>query len=152
MKLGDGQLRSRRALGARSSSSAVHKLTRRRRHRRPPPRSASIILLNKKVLSHYNFKAVNSLLTYHCVIAVVLLRAAAAAGWVEITPLTRQVFLQWAPLNVIFVGMLATAFKSLGLVRAGRRRPACALLQLRPRMQVHGAAWAAAQWQQLAHH
>jgi hypothetical protein len=79
--------------------------------------SASIILLNKKVLSHYNFTAVNCLLAYHGAIAVALLRAAEAAGLVEITPLTREVFVIWLPLNCIFVGMLATAFKALGLVR-----------------------------------
>ena len=59
----------------------------------------------------------NALLAYHCAIACALLRGARALGCAEIAPLTREVFLVWAPLNVIFVGMLATAFKSLGLVR-----------------------------------
>lgn len=78
--------------------------------------SSSIILLNKKVLSHYNFTAVNTLLAYHCIIAVVLLRLTQLFGFVEIVPLTREVLVMWFPLNCIFVGMLATAFKSLGLV------------------------------------
>ncbi|KIY98159.1 GDP-mannose transporter [Monoraphidium neglectum] len=81
--------------------------------------SSSIILLNKQVLSHHGFKAVNSLLAYHCLIAVALLRGAAALGLVEIAPLTRDVLRLWLPLNFIFVGMLATAFKSLGLLGVG---------------------------------
>jgi hypothetical protein len=81
--------------------------------------SASIILLNKKVLSHYDFHAVYSLLLYHCVIAVALLRGAAALGLCELTPLTRETLRLWLPLNVVFVAMLATAYKALGLVRFG---------------------------------
>lgn len=81
--------------------------------------SASIILLNKSVLSNYKFTAVNTLLAYHCVIAVVLLRLAAALRLVEIVPLTREVLVMWLPLNFIFVGMLATAFKALGLLGVG---------------------------------
>jgi GDP-mannose transporter len=77
------------------------------------------------VLSRYKFTAVNTLLAYHCAIAVALLKAAAAAGLVEIQPLSRDVLALWLPLNFIFVGMLATAFKSLGLVRAARRGARC---------------------------
>jgi len=78
--------------------------------------SSAIILLNKKVLSHYSFTAVNTLLAYHCVIAVVLLRGAERVGLVEIVPLNREILVLWLPLNFIFVAMLATAFKALGLV------------------------------------
>lgn len=80
--------------------------------------SSANILLNKRVLSgSYGFTAVNALLAYHCAIAAALLRGAAALGVVEVAPLTKEVFLVWAPLNVVFVGMLATALKALGLVR-----------------------------------
>ena len=80
--------------------------------------SAANILLNKRVLSHYSFGAVHALLAYHCAIAAALLKAAQAAGRVELAPLTYDLFVIWAPLNLIFVGMLATAFQALRLVRS----------------------------------
>lgn len=103
------ELRQTRALGAQALVAALCWVTC----------SSSIILLNKRVLSHYKFSAVNTLLAYHCAIAVALLRGAQALGLVEIQPLTRDVLALWLPLNCIFVAMLATALKSLGLLGVG---------------------------------
>jgi GDP-mannose transporter len=81
--------------------------------------SAALTLLNKKVLVHYDFRAVHALLTFHCGLAVVLVKACGAAGWAEVEPLSWELVRLWVPVNLIFVAMLATNFYALQLVGVG---------------------------------
>lgn len=87
--------------------------------------SGALTLLNKEVLAHYDFKAVHALLMVHCIMAVGFVQFARACGWATIEPLTKEVIKIWMPVNIIFVGMLATNFYALqtvgvGMVRCGR--------------------------------
>lgn len=81
--------------------------------------SAALTLLNKKVLVHYDFTAVHALLTFHCALAVVLVKTSSALGWAEVEPLSWELVRLWMPVNLIFVAMLATNFYALKLVGVG---------------------------------
>ncbi|KAF8061338.1 GONST1 [Scenedesmus sp. PABB004] len=81
--------------------------------------SAALTLLNKKVLVHYDFHALHALLAFHCALAVALVRGAGALGWAEVEPLSWELVRLWVPVNLIFVGMLATNFYALQLVGVG---------------------------------
>lgn len=81
--------------------------------------SAGLTLLNKQVLARYEFTALHALLCLHCAVAVALVRVAAAAGLATLEPLSWDTVRLWAPVNVIFVGMLATNFYALRLVGVG---------------------------------
>jgi hypothetical protein len=81
--------------------------------------SGALTLLNKEVLAHYNYHAVYSLLMFHCALAVLFVHAAVMLGLATIEPLTVQVIRLWLPVNVIFVGMLATNFYALQTVGVG---------------------------------
>lgn len=80
--------------------------------------SSLLILLNKHALSSFAFSAPNTLLLLHCLMAVALVKACEAVGWVQIEPLTWEIFKLWFPVNLIFVGMLVTSFFALKLIGA----------------------------------
>lgn len=68
--------------------------------------SASLILLNKYALAAFGFTCPNSLVLFHCVLAVVLVKVAEVLGYVHIEPLTWPIVKLWFPVNLIFVGMV----------------------------------------------
>eukprot|EP00877_Chromochloris_zofingiensis_P011944 jgi/Chrzof1/7002/Cz02g07080.t1 len=81
--------------------------------------SAALTLLNKKVLVHYGFTAVHALLCFHCMLAVLLVKACSLLQLAQIEPLTLELVQIWLPVNLIFVGMLATNFYALQTVGVG---------------------------------
>jgi GDP-mannose transporter len=81
--------------------------------------SGANTLLNKEVLARHGFHAVHLLLLFHCALAVMFVYGVAWAGVARLEPLTRDVLRLWLPVNVIFVGMLATNFYALQSVGVG---------------------------------
>lgn len=65
------------------------------------------------VLSSFNFKAPNTLLLYHCALAVALVEVCRAARLVRLEPLRWPLIRLWLPVNLLFVGMLVTSFYAL---------------------------------------
>mmetsp|Transcript_11149 Transcript_11149/g.19506 ORF Transcript_11149/g.19506 Transcript_11149/m.19506 type:complete len:352 (+) Transcript_11149:19-1074(+) len=83
--------------------------------------SSCLILFNKHALSSFNFHCPNSLLFFHCLLAVVLVKGCELAGLTPgpVEPLKWNVVKLWLPVNLIFVGMIATSFFSLKLLGVG---------------------------------
>ncbi|GMH37607.1 hypothetical protein BSKO_05480 [Bryopsis sp. KO-2023] len=75
--------------------------------------SVGMVLLNKAVLSSFDFHAPNSLLFFQCAMALVMICACRALGWVSTDPIDWRVVKLWCPVNLIFVGMVWTSFYSL---------------------------------------
>lgn len=103
-------LRSRRSLSPRVCSSAVWSTLLYSVF------SISMTLVNKVILSQYHFTQHMALLMFQNGTCVVLLLVARRMGWVSFKPLVRDKVLLWLPLNVLFVMMLLSSFKSLGLL------------------------------------
>eukprot|EP01023_Acetabularia_acetabulum_P046551 TRINITY_DN4817_c0_g1_i4.p1 TRINITY_DN4817_c0_g1~~TRINITY_DN4817_c0_g1_i4.p1 ORF type:complete len:334 (+),score=32.80 TRINITY_DN4817_c0_g1_i4:102-1103(+) len=75
--------------------------------------SAGMILFNKVALSSFNFDAPNTLLFFQCLLSVFLVYFFKCSGIIQIKPMRMDVVKIWFPVNLIFVGMLATSFYSL---------------------------------------
>ncbi|XP_074587331.1 GDP-mannose transporter GONST1-like [Curcuma longa] len=75
--------------------------------------SCSMILVNKFVLSGYDFSAGISLMLYQNFVSVLLVSTLSSFGVVSTEPLTWKLIKVWLPVNIIFVGMLATSMLSL---------------------------------------
>ncbi|KAG6538022.1 hypothetical protein ZIOFF_003125 [Zingiber officinale] len=75
--------------------------------------SCSMILVNKFVLSGYDFSAGISLMLYQNFVSVILVSTLSSFGVVSTEPLTWKLIKVWLPVNIIFVGMLATSMLSL---------------------------------------
>ena len=69
--------------------------------------SAAMTLLNKIALSSYGFKCPTVLLCFQCAVTLALVAASAALGYGRLPPLS------WPPVNVLFVGMVASSFFAL---------------------------------------
>lgn len=72
-----------------------------------------MVLLNKAALSSFDFHSPNSLLFSQCALCVVLVQLCAWAGVVKLEPWNNKIVQVWLPVNVIFVGMIATSFFAL---------------------------------------
>ena len=59
--------------------------------------SSSLILLNKHALASFNWQCPNSLLCAHCILAVVLVKAAEALGLVKLEPMSLKIVKIWFP-------------------------------------------------------
>lgn len=81
--------------------------------------SSCLILFNKSALSTYNFGCPNALLCFHCVLAVVLVKFCELLGYIRLEPIRWNVVKLWLPVNLIFVGMIATSFLALKLIGVG---------------------------------
>ncbi|XP_020100714.1 GDP-mannose transporter GONST1-like [Ananas comosus] len=75
--------------------------------------SCSMILLNKVVLSGYDFNGGISLMLYQNVICVIIIVVLQFLGIVSTEKLTWKLIRVWIPVNLIFIGMLATGMYSL---------------------------------------
>lgn len=72
-----------------------------------------MVLLNKAALSSFAFQCPNSLLFFQCALCVVLVQATAWLGFIKLEPWNMKIVRVWLPVNVIFVGMIATSFFAL---------------------------------------
>ena len=79
----------------------------------PPPPSVCQVLLNKVALSSFAFHSANALLFFQCALAVALVQACKAAGFVQVEQLRWAIVRIWLPVNLIFVAMIATSFYAL---------------------------------------
>ncbi|CAA6655129.1 unnamed protein product [Spirodela intermedia] len=75
--------------------------------------SCSMILLNKVILSSYGFNAGISLMMYQNIVCVLAVLAMRSFGLVYTEKFTWKLVCIWIPVNLIFVGMLATSMFSL---------------------------------------
>jgi hypothetical protein len=66
--------------------------------------SSALILLNKHALSSFGFTCPNTMLFFHCALAVGLVKGAEATGNVQLEPLRWKVVTIWFPVNLLFVG------------------------------------------------
>ena len=89
--------------------------------------SASLILLNKYALASFSFQCPNSLLFFHCALAVVLVKVCEMLGYIKVEPLRWQIIKLWFPVNLIFVSMLG---ERSGIAAQGSRH-ACGSHALR---------------------
>ena len=80
-----------------------------------------MVLLNKAALSSFDFHCPNSLLLFQCALSVVLVQLCALSGLVKLEPWNLKIIRLWLPVNIIFVGMIATSF--LALKDLGARLP-----------------------------
>ncbi|KAK6927070.1 hypothetical protein RJ641_008789, partial [Dillenia turbinata] len=78
--------------------------------------SCSMMLLNKVVLSSYNFNAGISPMFYQNLICTIVVLILGFAGAVSLEKLNWKLKRVWVPVNLIFVGMLATGMFSLKYV------------------------------------
>jgi len=69
--------------------------------------------MNKVVLSGFGFTSTNCLLLYQTVCCVVLVQLCAVLKLIKLEKLTMQLCMEWAPVNVIFVGMIWSSFFAL---------------------------------------
>lgn len=74
---------------------------------------STIRIARRYVLSSYGLRAPNSLLFYHCALAVLLVEACRSARLVRLEPLRWPLVKAWLPVNLLFVGMLVTSFYAL---------------------------------------
>lgn len=72
-----------------------------------------MILINKYVLSGYGFDAGISLMLYQNIVSMLTVSILNMFGLISTEPLTWRLIQVWLPVNVIFVGMLATSIFSL---------------------------------------
>ncbi|KAJ7959788.1 GDP-mannose transporter like [Quillaja saponaria] len=75
--------------------------------------SCSMILLNKVVLSSFNFNAGISLMFYQNLISTLVVVLLGLLGVISVEKLNWKLVRVWIPVNVIFVGMLASGMYSL---------------------------------------
>ena len=73
-----------------------------------------MVLLNKATLSSFDFHSPNSLLFFQCALCVVLVQVTAWLGFIRLEPWNLKIVRAWLPVNIIFVGMVATSFLALG--------------------------------------
>jgi hypothetical protein len=66
--------------------------------------SSSLILLNKHALASFGFGCPNAILLFHCLLAVVLVKASQLMGWIRLEPLKWPLIKVWIPVNLLFVG------------------------------------------------
>ncbi|KAG1680828.1 hypothetical protein FOA52_008161 [Chlamydomonas sp. UWO 241] len=81
--------------------------------------SSALILLNKHALSSFGFTCPNSMLFFHCALAVGLVKGAEATESVQLEPLRWKVVTIWFPVNLLFVGMIATSYLALQRIGIG---------------------------------
>lgn len=81
--------------------------------------SASLILLNKHALASFDFSCPNSILLFHCVLAVVLVKGAELLGLVRLERIRWKIVRVWLPVNLLFVGMIATSYFALTTIGVG---------------------------------
>lgn len=72
-----------------------------------------MVLLNKATLSSFDFHSPNSLLLFQCVVSVILVQITAWLGFIKLEPWNWKIVQVWLPVDVIFVGMIATSFFAL---------------------------------------
>ena len=75
--------------------------------------SAAMTLLNKIALSSYGFRCPTVLLCFQCAVTLTLVAASAALGYGRLPPLSWPLLRLWLPVNVLFVGMVASSFFAL---------------------------------------
>lgn len=76
--------------------------------------SGSMVLLNKHALASFNFNCPNSLLFFQCFLSVLLVKMCEFLGYVkELQPMRWELVRIWFPVNLVFVGMIATSFYAL---------------------------------------
>lgn len=78
--------------------------------------SGSMVLLNKHALASFKFTAPNALLMFQCTLSAVLVKVCEVSGVVTLQPLKWDLVRIWFPVNLIFVGMIATSFYALASV------------------------------------
>lgn len=71
------------------------------------------VLLNKMALSSFQFTSANALLFFQCFLCVVLVRISQLMGFVTLEPFNLRIVRIWLPVNLLFVGMIATSFWAL---------------------------------------
>ncbi|PSC73311.1 GDP-mannose transporter GONST1 [Micractinium conductrix] len=81
--------------------------------------SLSMVLLNKVALSSFDFKSANALLFFQCALCVTLVHTCRMLGLVKVEPFNVQIVRVWAPVNLIFVGMIGTSFWALRSLNVG---------------------------------
>lgn len=81
--------------------------------------SSAMVLLNKHALSSFHFQCPHSLLFFHCLVAVFLVKSCEVLGYVKLEPLRWDIVRIWMPVNLIFVGMTATSFLALQSIGVG---------------------------------
>lgn len=59
--------------------------------------SSALIIFNKHALASFHWQCPNSLLAFHCILAVVLVKAVEAAGLIKLEPLRWNVVRVWFP-------------------------------------------------------
>ena len=75
--------------------------------------SAAMTLMNKAALSSFGFGCPTALLCFQCAATLGLVAAAAALGCGRLPPVTWPLLRMWLPVNILFVGMVATSFLAL---------------------------------------
>ncbi|GBF96160.1 GDP-mannose transporter [Raphidocelis subcapitata] len=78
--------------------------------------SAAMTLMNKAALSTFGFGCPTALLCFQCSATLLLVAAAAAAGLGRLPPFSWRLLRLWLPVNLLFVGMVATSFFALRYV------------------------------------
>ena len=71
--------------------------------------SSSLILLNKHALASFNWQCPNSLLCAHCILAVILVKAAEALGLVKLEPISLKIVKIWFPGKAIHENINASS-------------------------------------------
>ena len=72
-----------------------------------------MVLLNKAALSSFDFHSPNSLLFFQCALCVLMVQITASLGVIKLEPWNLKIVRAWLPVNLIFVGMIATSFLAL---------------------------------------
>eukprot|EP00240_Pyramimonas_obovata_P005689 CAMPEP_0118935570 /NCGR_PEP_ID=MMETSP1169-20130426/15714_1 /TAXON_ID=36882 /ORGANISM="Pyramimonas obovata, Strain CCMP722" /LENGTH=336 /DNA_ID=CAMNT_0006878621 /DNA_START=297 /DNA_END=1307 /DNA_ORIENTATION=- len=75
--------------------------------------SVAMVLMNKYVLSGFGWRSTNSLLLFQTFCCVVIVKGLALFGLIKLEPLSWKLIKAWAPVNVIFVGMIWSSFFSI---------------------------------------
>ncbi|KAJ8769777.1 hypothetical protein K2173_007637 [Erythroxylum novogranatense] len=75
--------------------------------------SCGMILLNKVILSTYNFNAAISLMFYQNLVSCLVVAILGFSGAVSVEKLNWKLTSVWLPVNIIFIGMLASSIYSL---------------------------------------
>jgi GDP-mannose transporter len=78
--------------------------------------SMAMTLMNKAALSTFHFSAPTVLLCFQCSATLLLVAAAAAAGYGRLPVVNGELLRLWLPVNILFVGMVSTSFFALRYV------------------------------------
>eukprot|EP01138_Halocafeteria_seosinensis_P003896 gb/GECG01003982.1/.p1 GENE.gb/GECG01003982.1/~~gb/GECG01003982.1/.p1 ORF type:complete len:349 (+),score=14.75 gb/GECG01003982.1/:1-1047(+) len=78
--------------------------------------SISMVLVNKGIFSKFDYPYSFTVLAIQGLLAVIWLLASHYANILTLKPLSKEVFKQWLPVNLLFVAMLYTSFQSLKLL------------------------------------